>query len=254
MRELKGICLDRSRETTAHLNPWERFFTGISIYCTRFFLELRMSANLATGLGLLCVLAGGALLVFPTPLYWFIGIILIAGWELFDYVDGQLARYNKTASLKGALWAGICHNIIDPYLIICLALGNYNALRNLLPVISGFMALMGNFVTTALQLLPVVIIADRRLSLDEVRRNTPKGAARRESTFIRLARLPFRFEGMVIILLIATAIDSLAPRFNISGYDLNARYVYFGLYGLALFINAIRRIWLSLRGELRIEV
>jgi len=253
MKELLEKCIDKDRPDI-QLSLWDRFFIRVTIYVTRVLLELHVSANLATGFGLISVLIGGALLIFPQPVFWFIGVFFIALWEVFDFVDGQIARYNKTSSMKGARWAGICHHIIEPYIIICASIGLWQSLNNFLPVVSGFTGLLGHTLTISNQLLPFIVIYDRKLSYDAFQTQKKTSGQAHEKALIRYGRTVFRFEGIILAFLLTNIIDSLAGPFILGGLVLNARYLYFFLYTTALFVNAIRRIYLSLKDDFRLDM
>jgi hypothetical protein len=253
MKELLEKCLDKDRPDIVLL-AWDRFFIRVTIYLTRVLLEMRVSANQATGLGLLSVLIGGALIAFPQPLFWYIGLFFIASWEVFDFVDGQIARYNKTSSMKGAWWAGICHHIIEPWIIIGASIGLWQSLNNFLPIASGFIGLLGHTLTISNQLLPFIVIYERKLSYDAFKPVSNTSGKNTENAFIRFGRLVFRFEAIIIAFLVTTIIDSFVSPFTVGGMLINLRYIYYSLYTLALFGNAVRRIYLSFRGEFRLDM
>ncbi|MFC2072794.1 CDP-alcohol phosphatidyltransferase family protein [Chloroflexota bacterium] len=251
--ELRKMCQDKER-VTLHPSWWNRFLHKHIVHFTKLLLNLGVSANQATAMGLIAAVIGGVFWTFPSPTYWFIGMVFVALWVPFDYVDGQIARYNKTASIKGAFWAGTCHHFIDTYIPICLSFGLYRALNSIYPIITGFIGVLGIMLLISNQLLPFIAIHGRGLSYDAF---APNKAIRREeptSKIIRYGRIVFHFEGLIVALLVATIIDYFISPFTIGFLSVNVRYVYFIIYALALFLNAVRRIYISLRGEFRLRL
>ena len=58
---------------------------------------------------------------------------------------------------------------------------------------------------------------------------------------------------LLLAFLVCTIVDCFISPFNIGSLSFNARYIYFIIYTLALLANAIRNIYLPLRGGLRLR-
>lgn len=102
------------------------FFTNVfglklSIPITKFFLAHGLSANLATFMMFLTALAGGILLAI-NDLTIIVGLLLLTLSYIFDYVDGQVARYSGQASLLGAVQDRFTHIATEHTAIICLGI------------------------------------------------------------------------------------------------------------------------------------
>ena len=76
------------------------YLRRISIYFTKLFLILGMSANQVTVIGLFVYLLAFVLFCFGPPI-WIIGTLLMIFWYIMDFSDGEVARYEGTSSLKG---------------------------------------------------------------------------------------------------------------------------------------------------------
>lgn len=100
------------------------FFTNVfglklSLPITKFFLRHKLSANFATFMMFLTALSGGILLAVD-DLTIILGLLLLTLSYIFDYVDGQVARFYKNASLLGAVQDRFVHVTTENVAIICL--------------------------------------------------------------------------------------------------------------------------------------
>ena len=100
------------------------FFTNIfglklSIPITELFLKLHLSENVATFMMFAVGMLGAILLLFND---WTIllGLLLLVGSYIFDYVDGQIARYYKHCSLLGAVQDRLVHIFVEVFTILFL--------------------------------------------------------------------------------------------------------------------------------------
>ncbi len=82
-------------------------FSGVRSRFTRFLLIANIPANQVTLPSLLSGLAGGALLTFANPFYWIGAALFLYLFLILDLVDGEIARYKRAASPRGAFWDGI---------------------------------------------------------------------------------------------------------------------------------------------------
>jgi hypothetical protein len=91
-----------------------------SIYFTWLFVKLNVSANQVSLLMILTGLAGAAL--FIPHLLWLniIGVFMMILTEVFDCVDGEVARWTKKPSLKGLYLDLVNHVLCNaPLSAIC---------------------------------------------------------------------------------------------------------------------------------------
>lgn len=105
--------------------PWgyRLFQRGPSIYITRALLHFSVTPNQATVASLLLGLAG-CLLVFQFSWYFKLaGLVLLYLNVLTDKVDGEIARYRKTFSLKGIYLDEINHLVVPPLFWTALVFG-----------------------------------------------------------------------------------------------------------------------------------
>ena len=116
--KLRKTCqnLKRDREK-GHLYAY--LFAGrISIYITKILLYTKISANQVTFLNVLVKIAG-ALLLIREPIF---GVILLQLGYILDRVDGEIARYRKSASLTGRYWDVVSSYITEPFVLLCVGI------------------------------------------------------------------------------------------------------------------------------------
>lgn len=96
----------------------------VSLRITRLYLKLGLNENHASFTMLATGLTGAFLLIFP-PWGILIGALMLLLHHIFDYVDGQLARYHDRSSVRGALLDRWNHFMVETATFPCLALGLY---------------------------------------------------------------------------------------------------------------------------------
>jgi len=145
IKELRKICQESRYESEM---PWswieKNFYRRISIYFTNIFLKIDFSANKVTLLSLIFALLGGLFLIFTNIMYWVISALFLYIYLVFDCVDGEIARYNKSSSKLGAHFDFMVGATVHPYIIICMTFGIYNALQDTIIFIFGFLAVILN--------------------------------------------------------------------------------------------------------------
>lgn len=153
IRELRKICQPTQKDVYQIFR--DRLYRKMSIYLTKFFLYTPITAN---GVSFIMILSG----IFSAILYmkgeYFYSLAAIFMFQLYvllDFTDGEVARYKKQFSKRGAYLDLMSHIIINPLLIMGMAVGAY--FNNPLPIpnftflIAGFLGvyslLMINFMT-----------------------------------------------------------------------------------------------------------
>ncbi len=139
IKDLRKIVQKKKKEV--YYLRYSRIF---SIYITKLFLYTPITPNQATLLGILITITGSLLLLadFPYPVLG--GFFLILGL-IFDCVDGEIARYRKSSSLKGAFIDDLSFYLIEtlPFATLTLyALYTYNNYIFVLLGLSSLFSLM----------------------------------------------------------------------------------------------------------------
>lgn len=131
MSEFKKIC----QNVLTEKDDWyERIIVRkISIYISRLFVAMRISANKVTALSFIIGAIGIVLVGFRPAWIVLLGCIAMQVWYLLDKCDGEVARYwkyeinNKVAKskleadLSGVFLDSILHHIVHSFLFISIS-------------------------------------------------------------------------------------------------------------------------------------
>lgn len=115
VKELKKICAKPQRPNNVYI--------VISTYFTKIFLILNVNANQVSIIGFLLGAIASIFFISSNPLFYVIGGIFLFLVMVFDYCDGEIARYNKKeeGELGGFFdWFGHQSKFL---VILCLTLG-----------------------------------------------------------------------------------------------------------------------------------
>lgn len=140
MAELRKIC-QQSRLGEPPL-PWyvEQVLRRLSIHVTRLLLPTGITANQVTLLSAGAGLVAGLLFAFGSYPYCLAAAGCIFLMEVLDLVDGEVARYRGTSSLKGKYWDSWNHFIVVPVVFVGISFGVYNTSGNLVAFVLGYTA------------------------------------------------------------------------------------------------------------------
>ncbi len=124
--ELGKIC-QKPRYKEAGNWMVRTFLRDAALPITWLLLHTGVTANQVTTASLLIGLLGIFFLALPGAFFFLAGALLLQLWYLLDHVDGQIARYRKTACLSGRFFDFLTHHVIHSALFF--ALGAYAANR-----------------------------------------------------------------------------------------------------------------------------
>lgn len=257
--ELRKICQD-TRESGFYYRSWveKNIYRGVSIYFTKLFLKIGISANQTTVVAFLVMIAAGILFAFGDPRYWVIGALLLFAYSILDRVDGELARYNRSASTKGAYLESVTYYLAWPFVLACMSFGIYSAIHTITAFIVGFLAVVSSLLFSSLEWLKYHIFDESGL-LTKAIENDVGNSKQQGSIVLRLGRLIYTFYASELAILVVSLIDYfLSP--DTGGYiplvaslEANARYLYLSIYGIAMFVAVIVRISYNLRSGVRLR-
>jgi len=126
IKELERICQKGHKEVwTARV-----FYRKISIYFTKLFLYTPISANSVSILSGIIGLPSILFFSFGDYYYPIVGAILLLFWMIFEYSDGQVARYRKNVSIKGDYLETV-FGIVQSLAFVGISFGSYSRLGNL---------------------------------------------------------------------------------------------------------------------------
>lgn len=105
---------------------WARFFIRpLSYFFTWIAVKLGVSATSVSVFSIFISVLGCLLLIFNDSLSRLIGVVLIEFWLVLDCVDGNVARYTKTTSLKGEFFDAISGYFIYSFVFISIGVSAY---------------------------------------------------------------------------------------------------------------------------------
>ena len=233
IKELRKICQESRYENEGGMPWFERnFYRRLSIYFTKIFLKIDVSANQVTLLSLIFALFGGLFLIFTDIMYWVISALFLILCLIFDRVDGEIARYNKSSSKLGAHFDLMVGATVHPYILLCMTFGAYNALQDTTIFIFGFLAVI-------LNLLYEIHLISYEEKFADKDRNEKKGIIGRY-VYRPVKRISsFLGPGAIIYaILIVTALDVCFAPISIGHvpimglFIINARYAFLILYSI----------------------
>lgn len=156
----------------------------LSLPITRFFLSYNISENTASVL-MWIVGITGAVLILLGPIFKIFGLILIISHYILDYVDGQLARERKTASLKGAVLDRWNHYTLQMLFYIMLAFNIYREYGSAILMIPVFIFIFWNQFRNLIANMPALIYCNELNGYDgeevEIIHNNYESTVRLES-------------------------------------------------------------------------
>ncbi len=123
--QMREICQQRKPNAKGKMvwtGHWFNtlFVRHFSIYITWLFVRIGVSANAVTFLMIPTVLVGVAMCVPHILWLNIMGIFLLMLAEVFDCVDGEIARWTKKSSLKGLYLDLVSHVLCNaPMSLIC---------------------------------------------------------------------------------------------------------------------------------------
>ena len=111
LKELNLIC---QKPNYKKVGNWmvRRILRDAALPVTWLLLHTPITANQVTFISLIVGLIGIVCFAFPAKSVFLIGALLLQLWYFLDHVDGQIARYRKTASLSGRFFDFMTHHVI----------------------------------------------------------------------------------------------------------------------------------------------
>jgi len=138
IKELRPICQPNYKyEKTIFL---VYIFRSFSIYITKFFLLIGISANSTSILSLIFGLIGSVFLLDFNYNNLIISSIFLFLHTILDFVDGEVARYNSDGTPTGKYLDDVNHSINVPLLILFLSFGIFHLSNNVFIFFLGALA------------------------------------------------------------------------------------------------------------------
>jgi phosphatidylglycerophosphate synthase len=140
IEDLRKIC--QKTRVTVFKDFLSYFYQFISIYFTKFFLIIRLSGNQVTILSGIVSIIGGFLISFDNKIITLIGFSCFHLFAIFDYCDGEVARYNKKGGVEGHFLDWFMHFVTSSALMIGLFIYSFKTIDNYFILVFALLAIM----------------------------------------------------------------------------------------------------------------
>jgi len=141
LKELNQLC-QKPQYTTVGNWMVRHILRDLALPITWLLLHTSVTANQVTLFSLVIGLGGIFLFAFPPTSAFLAGALLLQFWYLLDHVDGQIARYRKTACLSGRFFDFLTHHVIHGMIFFSLGFYAFHVTGQLFFVVWGFLASM----------------------------------------------------------------------------------------------------------------
>jgi len=211
----------------------------ISPYFTKFFIESGASPNQASFFSILFGIIGNLMFVSGNYYLILLGCVFYQFWNIFDLVDGEMARVTNVRTLGGKYLETINEVITETGFIVCLGIGLSEMFA------TSTFAFLGLFFALSISLLN--FFARTRDVTAIAERNKPIGNKEKQSRIRKIykkARLFFVIINGYLILTVIVAFElilsllSIKFYFTLFGQPLTILSTYFLLYGLTWVVRA----------------
>jgi len=220
----------------------------VSPYFTRFFVRHGVSANQVSAIGILLGVIAGLMLSFGNLLM-FLSIVFYQLWNIFDCVDGEVARVTNNFTIGGRFLEEIDWVTVECAFLSFLGIGLYRMLDNMVFATLGLVF--------ALFLCLLTAYAKTRDSLAK-----ETGLKEKYSPFVKMSttkKIYLQLRNLFLItsahlILIPLLIYEFSPisvHFTILGTNFNLLSFYFLAYGIVWSIRAIASIGTNYRFLMR---
>lgn len=172
INELRKKCQKEPRERI-WLHDWYSVCFGwrVSIYFTKIFTMMKVSANQVTLLHLFAGFLAALFFIFGNYCYSIIGVLLMHLSLILDHVDGELARYWKKKSQKGKYLDFVAYDLPTSITFFTISLGAYynsnrflffDSYHNPTTLVLGYVASAFWLLTTLASTREATVIVERR--------------------------------------------------------------------------------------------
>lgn len=125
--ELRKIC-QRDTKLKNWVTDWYSVLVRkyISIFFTKFFLIVNITANQVTHMQNFIGVLGALLFISGNYLHSIAGVILLQFYAILDHVDGEVARCRQEESEQGKYLDILGGNLVLPLTLFTISIGAYN--------------------------------------------------------------------------------------------------------------------------------
>ena len=231
LSELNKLCQKPDYKTKGN---WyvRTILRDAALPLTRLLLHTPITANQVTLISLVVALFGMFVLAFPSPAAFFFGALLLQLWYYLDHVDGQIARYRKTASLTGRFLDFLTHHIVHPVLFFSLGLYCFLASYLIIFVVWGFLSALAIFVFNVMHDAKYKTFFEKLEQEGGAIQPKGKSAQAPGKEPVSFARRVFSFLHKLCEIHVMMNILTLAAVFQLFWQAVDFRFLLFILYGI----------------------
>lgn len=136
IKKLREKCQDKGNGR--YYSDWsEHLPRKISIYLTKYFILLGISANQITVISIILGLIASIFITMNTSLLMFFSGILIFIIPILDCSDGEVSRYHGRQSLSGEYLDRIAGAVIYPSILFAISLSIFKYTGNIWDITAG---------------------------------------------------------------------------------------------------------------------
>ena len=140
VRELREIC--QKTRVSVFKDFLSYFYQLVSIYFTKIFLIIGLSGNQVTILSGIVSIIGGVLISFESVILTLVGFICFHLFSIFDYSDGEVARYNKKGGVEGHFLDWLMHFVTSLALMFGLFFYSFKSIDNYFILLIALLSLI----------------------------------------------------------------------------------------------------------------
>lgn len=209
----------------------------VSPYFTKFFIEMKVSANQVSLFSIGSGVVGGLLFVFGDYYLMLVGcIVFFHLWNFFDCVDGEVARVSNNLSLGGSYLEEIHNPIIESIFMACFGIGLFIKWNNMLFLYLGLIFALSISLVHNFNRSRYYIAQNEKKELYQFPLTTKKSLLGRvyRSVYARIRHL-FLLPNAYLILTGIILFELLSPikiSYNLFGANFNILASYFLLFGI----------------------
>ena len=239
IKELKKICQKEND------NWYGRYFVRkISIYITKLLLKTEVTPNQISGLSILIGIIAGIFFVFGNYWYTLVGALLLLLSNIVDCVDGEIARYRKSASVAGKYIESLNDYIVHSFIFVCISFGLYNIFHNIFIFVLGFLIVLFSYWgAVAPALVYETLTTQTSNSKEKVKEQASKirenifGKPSKIRSMYNHIRAPFISPYFILMILITAALDFILVNFC-PDFAIGALFIEFGP-NITIFLSNI---------------
>ncbi len=210
-KNVKEGCRRKNSEANNKLH-W--FSSKFSIYFSYLFIKLRITADQVTIIFFILGLMGSVLYSFNSLLLSVLGYIFFRLHIIIDMSDGDVARFNKSFSVRGAYWDAVIHSIVNPAYYIFISYSFFVQFDdNIFLILSAFIGLSSSILMSVKNnYYKAMLINKKELEVKKV--NEKKSRSWSFKLFFLISEI-LSIEGFILLTLVVRFLEIKTLAFSL---------------------------------------